>query len=57
VFVSMSICLLAALSFTIVSLACQSLGGLSLLRPTLAAWIPLLVFVPIAVAMGHTFRT
>ena len=57
VFVSISICLLAALSFSMVTLACQSLGGLSLLRPTLAAWIPLLVFVPIAVAMGHTFRT
>jgi lipopolysaccharide export system permease protein len=57
VFLSIGICLAAALSFSMVSLACQSLGGLSLLRPTLAAWVPLMVFVPIAVAMGHTFRT
>jgi lipopolysaccharide export system permease protein len=57
IFLSIGICLFAALTFSMVTLACQSLGGLSLLRPTLAAWIPLLVFVPIAVAMGHTFRT
>lgn len=57
IFLSIGICLLAAISFSAVALACQSLGGLSLLRPTLAAWIPLLIFVPIAVAMGHTFRT
>lgn len=57
VFVAISICLLAGISFSMVTLACQSLGGLSLLRPTLAAWLPLLVFVPIAVALGHAFRT
>ncbi len=57
VFLSVGICLAAALSFSLVSLTCQSLGGLSLLRPTLAAWVPLMVFVPVAVAMGHTFRT
>ncbi len=57
VFLSFGICLLVALSFSLVSLACQSLGGLSLLRPTLAAWLPLLVFVPVAVAMSHTLRT
>jgi lipopolysaccharide export system permease protein len=57
IFLSVGICLAAAISFSMVTLACQSLGGLSLLRPTLAAWIPLLVFVPIAVAMGHNFRT
>ena len=57
IFLSIGICLLAAISFSMVTLACQSMGGLSLLRPTLAAWIPLLVFVPIAVAMSHSFRT
>ncbi len=57
VFVAISICLLAGISFSMVTLVCQSLGGLSLLRPTLAAWLPLLVFVPIAVALGHAFRT
>src|SRR5690606_277478 len=56
-FVSVGICLAAAVSCTMVSLACQSLGGLSFLRPTRAAWVPLMVFVPVAVARGHTFRT
>lgn len=57
VFLSVGICLAAAIAFSVVTLACQSLGGLGLLRPTLAAWIPLLVFVPVAVAMSHNFRT
>jgi lipopolysaccharide export system permease protein len=57
IFLSVGICLAAAIAFSVVTLACQSLGGLGLLRPTLAAWIPLLVFVPVAVAMSHNFRT
>lgn len=57
IFLSIGICLAAAILFFAVSIACQSLGNIGLLRPTLAAWIPLLVFVPVAVAMGHTFRT
>ena len=57
VFVSISICLVAGICFSLVTLVCQSLGGLSLLRPTLAAWLPLMIFVPVAVAMSHTFRT
>ncbi|QEG34194.1 LptF/LptG family permease [Bythopirellula goksoeyrii] len=57
VFVSIGICLAAGIAFSMVTLVCQSLGGLSLLRPTLAAWLPLLLFVPVAVALGHSFRT
>ena len=57
VFVSIGICLLAGISFSLVTLVCQSLGGLGLLRPTLAAWLPLMLFVPVAVALGHSFRT
>lgn len=57
VFFSFSICLGVAIAFTMVTLACHSLGGLNLLRPTLAAWLPILVFLPVAVAMSHTFRT
>jgi lipopolysaccharide export system permease protein len=56
-FLSFGICLLVAVAFTLVTLACQSLGGLNLLRPTLAAWLPILVFLPIAVAMSHSLRT
>ena len=57
VFLSVGICLLVVVAFSLVSLTCQSLGGLSLLRPTLAAWLPVLVFLPVAVGMSHTLRT
>ena len=57
VFLSIGICLLVAVAFSLVTLACQSLGGLNLLRPTLAAWLPILVFLPVAVAISHTLRT
>ncbi len=57
VFLSIGMCLLVAISFSLVTLACQSLGGLSLLRPTLAAWLPIMLFLPVAVAMSHTLRT
>jgi len=57
VFLSIGICLGVATAFTLVVLSCQSLGGLSMLRPSLAAWLPLMMFVPIAAAMSHTLRT
>jgi len=57
VFLSVGICLAAAVSFSLVLLVCQSLGGLGLLRPSLAAWLPLMLFVPIAVGASHSFRT
>ncbi len=57
VFLSIGICLAVAVAFTLASVACQSLGGLNLLRPTLAAWLPIMVFLPIAVGMSHTLRT
>jgi lipopolysaccharide export system permease protein len=57
VFLSIGICLGIATAFTLVALSCQSLGGLSMLRPSLAAWLPLMMFVPVAAAMSHTLRT
>ena len=57
VFLSFGICLLVAVAFSLATLACQSLGGLNLLRPTLAAWLPILVFLPLAVAMSHSLST
>ena len=55
-FLSFGLCLLVAAGFSLVTLAGQSLGGLSLLRPTLAAWLPILVFLPIATAMSGSLR-
>lgn len=57
VFLSIGICLLVALAFSLVTLACQSLGGLSLVRPTLAAWLPIMIFLPMAAGMSQTLRT
>jgi len=57
VFLSIGICMVAAVSFSLIILTCQSMGGLSLIRPTLAAWLPLMLFVPVAVATSYSFRT
>jgi len=57
VFLSIGICLSIAIAFTMATLMCQSLGGINLLRPTLAAWLPIMIFLPIAVGMSHTLRT
>jgi lipopolysaccharide export LptBFGC system permease protein LptF len=43
--------------FMITALACQSLGNVNMLRPTLAAWAPLLVFAPVAAALSGSLRT
>ncbi|HEV3006427.1 MAG TPA: LptF/LptG family permease [Pirellulales bacterium] len=51
VFVAIGLCGLVATAFTMVVLLFQYLGSVALLRPALAAWVPLMVFVPIAVAM------
>lgn len=39
-----------------VSLGCQSLGNSGWLRPALAAWMPLLVFGPVAVFLAGSLR-
>ena len=57
VFLSISICLAVATAFTLVALGCQSLGSASMLRPSLAAWLPLMMFIPVAAALSHALRT
>ena len=57
IFLSIGICVLAALAFTAVAIACQSLGGIGLMSPALAAWLPLMVFIPLAVGMSGALRT
>jgi lipopolysaccharide export system permease protein len=55
-FIAIALCLVVATLFMLVSLGCQSLGSAGWLRPSLAVWMPLLVFVPIAVAMSDELR-
>jgi lipopolysaccharide export system permease protein len=57
IFLSIGICVLAALAFTAVAIACQSLGGIGLMSPALAAWLPLMMFIPLAVGMSGALRT
>jgi lipopolysaccharide export system permease protein len=44
-------------AFMLVALGCQSLGASGRLQPTLAAWLPLMVFAPLAVAMCDPLRS
>jgi lipopolysaccharide export system permease protein len=55
-FIAIGLCLVVATLFMSVTLGCQSLGSSGWLRPSLAVWMPLLVFVPIAVAMSDELR-
>jgi lipopolysaccharide export system permease protein len=56
-YVSIGICLGVAMLFMLTALACQSLGSVNMMRPTLAAWLPLLAFVPVAAALSNSLRT
>lgn len=56
VFVSIGYCLLMVTLFFAVVTTSQALGLNLLLSPTLAAWLPILAFVPTAAAMSEPFR-
>lgn len=48
IFVAAGLCLLVVTAFFLVLLTCHALGTNYLLNPSLAAWTPLLIFVPAA---------
>ncbi len=52
VFVAIGLCIGLVGLFFLVSIACQQLGTNMLISPALAAWVPLMLFVPAAVGMG-----
>jgi lipopolysaccharide export system permease protein len=47
-FVAAGQCLLLMSAFFVVVLGCQTLGNTVLVSPALAAWLPMLIFIPIA---------
>jgi lipopolysaccharide export system permease protein len=47
---------LLALGFIVVVTACQGMGATFWIRPSLAAWSPLLLFVPLAVFLNEPLR-
>lgn len=56
-FIAIGLCILVVTGFFLVTLGGQSLGATGWLRPTLAAWLPLLVFIPIAVGLSKALRS
>jgi len=50
IFTAAGFCLLVVIVVQLTTLACNSLGAFSLIRPAaLAAWIPIIVFLPLAI--------
>ena len=56
VFMAVGLCLSVVVGFMIVVAAMQYLGSSYLIPPDLAAWCPLIVFAPIAMAMSEPLR-
>jgi lipopolysaccharide export system permease protein len=56
IFLAIGLCVGVVVAFMIGLLGAQYLGSSYLISPSLAAWLPLMVFVPIAVAMSTPLR-
>jgi lipopolysaccharide export system permease protein len=57
VFLAIGLCLAVVVVFMLVTLGLQHLGAISLLKPpALAAWAPLILFVPLAVWQSESLR-
>jgi lipopolysaccharide export system permease protein len=55
VFIAMGLCMAVTVAFSLAVIGMQQLGEASyLVTPALAAWAPLMVFVPLAVWMGES---
>lgn len=55
-FIAVGSCMLLVILFLVVSLGARSLGMNYLIGPSLAAWSPLLIFVPLAVLISGPLR-
>lgn len=55
-FVAIGLCMVAVTLFMLVVLAAQYVGSISLVSPAFAAWLPLFVFVPVAVNLSEPLR-
>lgn len=55
-FIAIGLAILVVAAFFIVVLACQSLGSTGWMRPVFAAWLPLMIFAPVAAATSETLR-
>jgi lipopolysaccharide export system permease protein len=55
-FIAIGLCLAVVSVFMLAVLGCQQLGGSGWLAPPLAAWLPLLIFAPLAAAGSDSLR-
>jgi lipopolysaccharide export system permease protein len=55
-FVAIGLCLAVVTVFMVVVLGCQSLGSGGWLQPALAAWLPFMLFAPLAAGMSDSLR-
>ena len=51
-FLSVGLCVLLIVAFMSVIMLCHSLGNTAMLSPPLSVWLPLILFVPLAVALS-----
>ena len=57
VFVGVGLCLIMCALFFAAIFACRQLGDTELIHPVLAAWVPVLVFGPLAFSMFDAIHT
>jgi len=55
-FVAIGLCMVAVTMFMMIVLASQYIGNVSLVSPAFAAWLPLFIFVPVAVNLCEPLR-
>lgn len=56
VFLAVGMCVVVVSVFMLVVFGMQHLGAIYLIDPALAAWLPLMIFVPVAVTISEPFR-
>ena len=56
VFFAIGLCVAIVVGSYLVVFGCQSLGSNYLVSPVLAAWLPLMIFLPLAVWMSNPLR-
>lgn len=56
VFRAIGMCLALVLAFMLIVIACNYLGDAYVVNPALAAWLPLMIFVPCAVGLSDPLR-
>ena len=54
VFLAMGLSMAITVAFMLTATGLQTLGEIEMFNPALAAWAPLMIFVPVAVAMGES---